>query len=529
MKDCFKYDLIIKNARIIDGTNSPWFRGDVGIKDGKIVKTGVLEGDDSLEILDAEDQYLTPGFIDIHCHSDSTLPDYPLAESRIFQGITTEIGGNCGISSAPVNPERVKLLRDYAGHLKYDWHRLSEYLERLENSGISTNFGTLTGHGTIRLAVMGFEDRKPDEKEMEEMIMLLRQCMDDGAYGMSSGLIYPPGCFSDVDEMSALVKELKSYGGFYATHMRDEATKTVEAVREALEVCRRSGVPLEISHHKVTRKSHWELDCRTTVAMIEKARREGLDVTADQYPYNASSTTMDSNVPLWGFEGGMEKMLQRLQTPEIREKLKAESNESHVGRWGDIIVSYAESEKNAWTIGKSIAEIAEIRGVDPADACFDLIVEEKGRVNEVNYGMCEEDIEYIMSQRFTMIGSDGYAASLDYPGLPHPRWYGTFPRVIAHYCRDRRLFPLETAIYKMTGLPAARIGIPDRGLIKEGMWADLVLLNFEDIQDTPNYSSPKNTCKGIQRVYVNGVLTAANGVHTGVKSGKVLRKGRKTC
>ena len=221
MKDCFKYDLIIKNARIIDGTNSPWFRGDVGIKDGKIIKTGVLEGDDSLEILDAEDQYLTPGFIDIHCHSDSTLPDYPLAESRIFQGITTEIGGNCGISSAPVNPERVKLLRDYAGHLKYDWHRLSEYLERLENSGISTNFGTLTGHGTIRLAVMGFEDRKPDEKEMEEMIMLLRQCMDDGAYGMSSGLIYPPGCFSDVDEMSALVKELKSYGGVYAPHMRD--------------------------------------------------------------------------------------------------------------------------------------------------------------------------------------------------------------------------------------------------------------------------------------------------------------------
>jgi N-acyl-D-amino-acid deacylase len=236
---------------------------------------------------------------------------------------------------------------------------------------------------------------------------------------------------------------------------------------------------------------------------------------------------MDSNVPLWGFEGGMEKMLQRLQTSEIREQLKAESNASHVGRWGDIFVSYAESEKNAWTIGKSIAEIAEIRSVDPADACFDLIVEEKGRVNEVNYGMCEEDIEYIMSQRFTMIGSDGYAASMDYPGLPHPRWYGTFPRVIAHYCRDRRLFPLETAIYKMTGLPAARLGLPDRGLVKEGMWSDLVLLDFENIQDTPDYNSPKSACKGILKVYVNGVLTAENGVHTGAKSGKILRKGRK--
>ncbi|MGI5999039.1 MAG: N-acyl-D-amino-acid deacylase family protein [Lutispora sp.] len=527
MIDGFMYDLIIKNARIIDGTNAPWFRGDVGIKDGRIERIGILEGSDSKETVDAEDQYLVPGFIDIHCHSDSTLFDYPLAESRILQGITTELGGNCGISPAPVNPDKVKLLKDYAGHLEYDWGRLSECLGRLESEGTSTNFGTLIGHGTIRLAVMGFEDRKPTEGEMEEMVQLLRQAMDDGAYGMSSGLIYPPGCFSDVDEMAELVKVLKSYGGFYATHMRDEATKTVEAVKEALEVCKRSGVPLEISHHKVIRKTHWELDCKTTVAMIEKARREGLDVTVDQYPYNASSTTMDSNVPLWGFEGGMEKMLQRLQTSEIREQLKAESNASHVGRWGDIFVSYAESEKNAWTIGKSIAEIAEIRSVDPADACFDLIVEEKGRVNEVNYGMCEEDIEYIMSQRFTMIGSDGYAASMDYPGLPHPRWYGTFPRVIAHYCRDRRLFPLETAIYKMTGLPAARLGLPDRGLVKEGMWSDLVLLDFENIQDTPDYNSPKSACKGILKVYVNGVLTAENGVHTGAKSGKILRKGRK--
>ncbi|MBC8588549.1 N-acyl-D-amino-acid deacylase family protein, partial [Paratissierella segnis] len=310
MKNGYVYDLIIKNARIIDGTNAPWFRGDVGINDGRIERIGILEGTDSKETVDAEDRYLVPGFIDIHCHSDSTLFDYPLAESRILQGITTEIGGNCGISPAPVNPDKVKLLKDYAGHLEYNWKRLSEYLGRLESEGTSTNFGTLIGHGTIRLAVMGFEDRKPNEIEMKEMIQLLRQAMDDGAYGMSSGLIYPPGCFSDVDEMTELVKELKSYSGFYATHMRDEATKTVEAVKEALEVCKRSGVPLEISHHKVTRKTHWELDCKTTVAMIEKARREGYDVTVDQYPYNASSTTMDSNVPLWGFEGGMEKMLQ---------------------------------------------------------------------------------------------------------------------------------------------------------------------------------------------------------------------------
>ncbi|HML37217.1 MAG TPA: D-aminoacylase [Bacillota bacterium] len=521
------YDFIIKNARIIDGTNSPWFRGDIGVKDGRIQKVGVLDQAGAKETVDAEDRYLVPGFIDIHSHSDSTLFDYPLAESRILQGVTTEIGGNCGISPAPVNPANVKLLKDYAGEsgeLDYNWERFSEYFKLLENAGISTNFGALAGHGTIRLAVMGFDDRKPEEKEMEAMKRLLVQALDDGVFGMSSGLIYPPGCFSDMDEMAELAKELKRYGGYYATHMRDEGTKIVESVEEAIEVCRRDGVPLQISHHKVTRKSHWEISCKATVAMIERARREGLDVTADQYPYSASATTLDSNVPLWGFEGGMEKLLERLRTPEIREKLKAETNAGHVGRWGDIYISYAASEKNAWAVGKSIAEIAEIRGVDPGDACFDLISDEKGRVNEVNYGMCEEDIEYIMSQRFTMTGSDGNAASLKYPGIPHPRWYGTFPRVIAHYCRDRKLFPLETAIHKMTGMPAARLGLPDRGLIKEGMCADLVLLDFDTIQDTPDYKNPECSCDGILRVYVNGVLTAVGGRHTGKKAGKILRR-----
>lgn len=520
------YDLIIKNARIIDGTDSPWYRGDVGIKNGKIVGVGALDGAASQEVSDAEDCYLAPGFIDIHSHSDSTLLGYPLAESRILQGVTTEIGGNCGISPAPVNPENLKLLKDYAGHLDYDWERVSEYYQLLEKEKISTNIGTLVGHGTIRLAVMGFEDRKPTGQEMQAMKDYLRQALEDGVFGLSSGLIYPPGCYSDTEEMTELAKILKHYGAFYATHMRDEGVNVVESVKEAIEVCRHSGAPLQISHHKVARKSHWRSSCKTTIAMMEDARREGLDVTADQYPYSASSTTLDSNVPLWGFTGGMEEMLNRLRTPEIRAKLKDESNASHVGRWGDIFVSYVESEKNAWTVGKSIAEIAATRGVDPADACFDLILDEKGRVNEVNYGMCEEDIEFIMSQPFVMTGSDGNAASLDYPGLPHPRWYGTFPRVIAHYCRNRKLFPLETAIHKMTGLPAIRLGLSDRGLIKEKMHADLVLFDYEALRDTPDYKTPKCACEGIKRVYVNGVLTAKDGMHTGARAGVVLRKER---
>lgn len=518
------YDLLIRNVRIVDGTGAPWRRGSVGIRDGRICGVGALRDADAAEVVDGADLCLAPGFIDIHSHSDCTLLNYPLAESRVLQGITTEIGGNCGISAAPVRDEYRKLLKDYAGQLDYNWRGLSEYLSILEARKPSTNFGMLAGHGTIRLAVMGFEDRKPRVEELEEMKQLLREALDDGAFGLSSGLIYPPGCFSDMDEMAELAAELKPYGAYYATHMRDEGVKVVESVREALEVCRRAHVPLQISHHKVTRKSHWHVSCRETVDMIEKARSEGCDVTADQYPYNASATTLDSNVPFWAFAGGMEELLNRLRTPEVRQRLKEECNADHLGRWGNICISNVESEKNAWTVGKSIQEIAAIRGVDPADACFDLILDEKGRVSEINYGMCEEDIEYIMGRHFVMTGSDASAVPLDYAGRPHPRCYGTFPRVIAHYARDRGLFPLETAIHKMTGLPAARLGLQDRGLIREGMYADLVLFDYERLRDVPDYENPKAACEGILRVYVNGVLTGQDGKHTGAGAGMILRK-----
>ncbi len=523
------YDLIITNVRILDGTSAPWFRGGVAIKDGKIQKVGAVSGLLAKETVDGNDCYLSPGFIDIHSHSDTTLPQYLQAESRILQGVTTEIGGDCGLSVAPVSrdPEKKRQLRDYVGDLPYDWETVGEYLDQLEQQHPSVNFGTAVGHGTIRLAAMGFAARKATEQELSAMKQSLRQSLADGAFCMSSGLIYPPGCYSDVDELAELSKELVPFGAFYETHMRDEGDGVVEALSEALEIARRSGAPLQVAHHKITRKSGWHIHCKTTIAMIQQARAQGLDVTADQYPYRASSTTLDSNVPLWAFEGGVEALMKRLQTPEIRQRMKEESNASHVGRWGDIYVSYAASEKNQGIVGKSIEEIAALRGVDAADACFDLILEEKGRVNEVNYGMCEEDIEYIMSQPFTMIGSDGNAVSLQYPGQPHPRWYGTFPRVLSKYCRERQLFSLETAVYKMTGLPAARLGLQNRGLIREGMWADLVLFDFNAICDTPSFHQPKQACQGIHRVYVNGTLTAQDGVHTGARAGHVLRKGGK--
>ena len=524
------YDLLLKNCRVIDGTAAPWYRADVAVKDGKIAEIagpGLIADDNAATVVDVKDQYLAPGFIDVHSHSDTTLFAYPLAQSRILQGVTTEIGGNCGMSVAPVSddPEKKEELRAYIGDLSYDWKGVGGFLDKLAAQHTSVNFGTAVGHGSIRIAAMGFADRKPDEGEMDKMKGLLREALDEGAFAMSTGLIYPPGSYADTDELAELSKELPAYGAFYMTHMRNEGADVVKSVNEAIEIARRSGAPLEISHHKVTNKAGWKISCKQTTALIEEARREGVDVTADQYPYRASSTTMDSNVPNWAFEGGMEALFRRLRDPETRAKLKEQANASHAGRWGDIYVGYVLSEKNAWTVGKSIEEIAKTRGVDPADACFDLVLDEKGRVDEINFGMCEEDIEYIMQKPYVMIGSDGRSVSFDYPGRPHPRFFGTFPRVIAHYCRERGLFTLEEAVRKMTSLPAARLGLSDRGLIKKGAWADLVTFDFDEIEDSPQFGDPKKACRGISRVYVNGVLTAENGRHTGATAGRIIRRG----
>lgn len=525
------FDLLITDCRVIDGSNTPWYRADVAVKDGKTAAVGKLAGHSDVsaaKVVDGHDKYLAPGFIDIHSHSDTTIMTYPRAESRVLQGVTTEIGGNCGMSSAPVShdPQKKKELAAYIGDMPYTWNSTGEFLDRVAESSPSVNFGTAVGHGTLRIAAMGFSDRRPDEKEMNTMKSLLRQSLSEGAFAMTSGLIYPPGCYADTEELIELSKELPAYGAFYMTHMREEGVHVVKSVKEAIEISRKSGAPLEISHHKVINKAGWKKSCKETISLIEQARREGIDVTADQYPYCASSTTMDSNIPQWAFEGGMEAMFERLRDPLTRKRLRDESNASHVGRWGDIYVGYVLTEENMWTVGKSIEEIARIRGVDPADACFDLVLEEKSHVDEINFGMCEEDVEYIMKNPNIMTGSDGKAVSFDCPGRPHPRFFGTFPRVISHYCRERKLFLLETAIHKMTAMPAARLGLNDRGLIKEGMWADYVLFDFDTIRDTPDFADPKRPCEGILQVYVNGALTAENGRHTGASAGMVLRKGK---
>jgi len=517
------FDLLIKNARIIDGTGAPWYRGNIAVKDGKITNNRQLTAEDAVEVFDAGDNYVCPGFVDIHSHSDDSILAHQLAESRIFQGVTTEIGENCGTSPAPVNPEYAHLLKRYIGGINIEWQSVKEYLNHVEKGKISVNFGLLVGHGTIRVAVMGFSADKATPAQISQMRDYAAKAMEDGAFGLSSGLIYPPGSYADTDELAEVASAVAPYGGLYATHMRNESADVTGSVKESLDTAMRAGVPLQISHHKVTHRPDWRVSCKTTVAMIARARREGFDVTCDQYPYNASSTSLTSNVPHWAFEGGLDALIGRLKDPKTRTVLRDQANNSHIGRWDCIYVSHLFGEKNQWMIGKNVVEIAKAQGKDTADAVFDIIIEENGEVGEVNFGMCDEDIEYIMSQPFTMIGSDGRAIPLSEGGKPHPRNFGTFPRVISHFCRERKLFPLETAIAKMTSMPAARLGLLDRGAIKDGMWADLVVFDFDAIKDTPTYERPQQQCEGILRVYVNGRLTAENGRHTGALAGKVLR------
>ncbi|MCL2548412.1 MAG: D-aminoacylase [Symbiobacteriaceae bacterium] len=526
------YDLIIKNAKVVDGTGAPWYIADVAVLNGKIAAIGRLHDASATRAVDAQQNVLAPGFIDIHSHSDFGILQHNLNESRILQGVTTELAGDCGLSPMPVNPDKVDLLQKYVGFLGsgggFDWTDTTGFLDTVANNGSSVNFAVMLGHGTVRLAVMGFDDRAPTADELQEMRRLTALNMEQGCFGLSTGLIYPPGCFAKNDEIIDLARVVAAYGGFYESHMRWEGDEVLQSVEDTIEVARQAGLPAQIVHHKISGRKNWKYKAHATTARIAKAREEGLDITADQYPYCASATTLTSTLPTWTFEGGTEKMLSRLQDPEIRQKIVAEMRatfSADLKQWSDVFVASVPGEQNAWVKGLNIEAIAERQGKDPFEAAIDLLIEENGDVSQVSFGMCEEDVELIMQQPFVMIGSDGSTIPLDTTDVPHPRNFGTFPRVIAKYCRDRKLFSLETAIHKMTAMPAARMGLGDRGVIKVGMWADLVLFDFAMINDTPSFAKPAAACEGIRQVYVNGVLTAENGRHTGALAGQVLRRG----
>ncbi len=524
------FDLIISGGNVISGTGGPWFRADVGIDGGRIAAVGELADRDARETIDATGLVVSPGFIDIHSHSDSNLLINPRAESKIRQGVTTEVIGQCGVSAAPIQPERIeemkKHLTGFPDMQDLSWSSMEDYLSLLEDRGAAVNCVALVGHGNIRRMVVGEKDRKPTPDELDRMCEMLREAMEAGAAGMSSGLIYPPGVYCDTAELVALAEVLNECDGIYFTHIRNEADRQEQSLEEAIEIGREGGCPVQVSHLKIVGEPNWGQAGRV-LEQLERARAEGLDITADQYPYIATATGLTASLPAWAHDGGREAMLSRLRDADQRQALKEEMRGAD-GGWDRLMVSRVASEANSECEGMSIADIADQRGLDPRDAVFDLLLEEEGNVGSVRFGLSEQDVREIMAHPLVMVGSDGSALAprgMLGRGKPHPRSYGTFPRVLGKYAREEAIMPLELAVAKMTSRPAARLGLWDRGLLLPGFWADVVVFDPETVRDGATFQDPHRFPVGIESVLVNGEIVIADNAQREVRPGKVLRKG----
>ena len=519
-----------------DGSGAPPAQLDVAINGSKI--SGLLKPGESKRAsltINAKGMIVCPGFIDIHTHSDLYLLQNPLAESKIRQGVTTELVGNCGGSAAPLLGAAREVTIDSAKNLdlKIDWSSLDEYLLRLTDLKTSVNVATLVGAETLRLSVVGTRDVKADAESMREMNALLAESMTQGAFGLSSGLIYAPGCYASTEELISLATTASSFGGMYASHIRGEGGTLVRAVEEAIRIGREAHISVEISHHKACGRPNWGT-VKTTLKMIEQARNEGVDVAFDVYPYTASNTSLDSVLPPWARDGGKEAILRRLRDPEVRRRIAdsftrmSEDFENTVieDGWENIVVVGFTKPSNKRFENESVAEIAKELGKDPAETAFDLMLDEDLDVSGIFHEISEEDAMTVMSHPLASIGSDGMSESPYGPmgrTSTHPRSYGTFPRVIRRYAIEKGLFPIHEAIMKMTSIPAKRMGLQDRGLLAAGMAADVVIFDPENIRDMATYEDSHRYPEGISHVLVNGALTIEDGKHTKERAGLVLR------
>ncbi|MBI5750030.1 MAG: D-aminoacylase [Nitrospinae bacterium] len=530
------YDLIIKNIKIYDGSGGEPFVSDVGIKGDRLEKVGSIGvGARNDKLINGEGLCLSPGFVDIHSHSDYYLLIDPLAQSKVRQGVTTEVGGNCGYSAAPIfgSPllERKKSYKEQFG-LDLNWTKLKGYNKKIKENGISLNYCQLIGHNTIRASVAGVVDREPSSDEMKKMERIVEEAMDDGAVGMSVGFAYTPSCFAKKEEVANLCKIVAKRGGIFTTHIRSEGRTLIESIEEVIDISRVSGVRLQISHLKTFGEENWgKLD--KVFELIESAIDNGIDIACDRYPYTAANTGLQAVLPDWVFNGGKEKAIERLKNNKTRNDIRDELLKKYPsnGYWDSVMISQVVTDKNKETEGKSVKEAwvkgqgSGVRKGDLLDFLFDILIEENLEVDAIYFSMSEENMKRILKKDYVMVGSDSGARSIDGvlgAGLPHPRTFGTFPRVLGKYCRDEKLFDLPAAIYKMTSFPCKRIGIKDRGMIKEGCFADLVIFNPDTISNTATYESPKNYPKGIEYVIVNGIITVKNGEHTGTKAGRIL-------
>jgi N-acyl-D-amino-acid deacylase len=521
------FDLIIENGRIIDGAGNPWFRADIGVIGDKIANIGELHGACAANNIDVEGYIVSPGFIDIHGHSDYSVLIDPRVESKIRQGVTTEVLGHCGNSPAPMSHE-VKMYREnfmraqLPEDFKFDWNTMAEYLDLIEKQGTAFNVVALVGQGTVRQNVMGFENRQPTKGELYEMKELVDGAMIDGAWGMSSGLVTTPSCYADTDELVELAKIVAKHNGVYYCHIRGEGETLTESLREAIEVGSRSSVSLEIVHFKASGKENWG-KTEEGLRIIQKARNQGFDVTIDQYPYIASSIGLSALIPPWVHEGGVEKLLERLRDPEVRQKIAAGPS-----RLTDdldmVVISYAKQHPEYE--GKSITEIAKDKGQDPIYTIFDILLEEKAQVGMVYFGMSEDDVKRVMKSPYMMVCSDGRGVSPTGflgKGKPHPRYYGAFPRVLGRYVNEN-VISLQEAVRKMTSMPAQRIGLRDRGLLREGFKADITVFDPKNVRDEATFITPHRFASGIPYVIVNGIIVIRDSKNTGQLPGEVIRK-----
>jgi N-acyl-D-amino-acid deacylase len=525
-------DLVIRGGEVIDGSGAPGRVADVAVTDGRIVAIDHNQARQARRVIDATGQVVAPGFIDIHSHSDFTLPLNQRAESKIRQGVTTEVLGNCGFSAAPALPGRVEMLRDYlaasAPWLEFRETTFADYINTFPATSVNTVMQV--GHNTLRLLAMEMEDRAPRPDELALMQHLLEEALTAGALGLSSGLFTAPGIFAKTEEMIALGRVLQRYGAGYASHVRDEANHVFEAVQEAITIGEACGIHVQIAHLKLSGTDNWGGAARL-LAEIDAACQRGVQVDVDQYPYTAGSNPLRNLLPTWVQEGSMETMLQRLSQPTIRSRIREElavqglNNFGRIPSWDAIRIAISPHQPEY--AGRTIDDIARDRACDPLDAVCDYLIADRGHTRILVTSMAEEDVQEILRSPTVLVGSDGTSLApygTTGQGKPHPRFYGTFPRVLGRYVRDLALLSLPQAIYKMTGGSAAALRLVDRGLLREGYHADMTIFDPQSVAERATYENPHQYAAGISTVIVNGVVVIDGGEHTGALPGKMLRR-----
>lgn len=498
-----QYDILIINGKLIDGSGNNWIYADVAVKDGKIAAIGKLANQSAAKVIDAKGLYIAPGFIDVHTHIEGSEVRVPTADNFIFDGVTTVVTGNCGSSRVDVK----------------------RYFEQIDSVKTSINISTLIGHNSVRREVMGVSQREPSAEGQKQMEELVAQAMREGAVGFSTGLIYVPGTYSKTPEVVGLAKAAAQYNGVYASHIRSEGDNVVDAINEAINIGREANMPVQISHFKVTYKPNWGRSTQT-LAMIDKAREEGIDVTIDQYPYVASSTTLNTVLPTWVFSGGNDSVMYRLNNPEIRKQIKKEMldilKRKQLKHYDYAYVARYRPDstfngKNIFEINKMLGKKAKAK--EEAETIMDMVA--NGSAQMVFFSMHEDDLQRIMKYPFNMFASDA-GIPVYGSGMPHPRAYGTNARVLGRYVNELNVMRLEEAIRRMSSLPAQKFNLIDRGLIREGFAADIVIFDAARVKDESTFQQPHAYSKGFNYVIVNGEMVVENEKHTGLRSGQVL-------